>query len=188
MLVFSQDVPEDESAASANNESEITLSFSDDSQAIEEGDQAVQVFGFGDLIRMVLVLALVVGMIYGLYFLLRRSKKVLEDESSFISLLSTQTLPGGRQLYIVDVAGRVYLLGAGDGNLSLITEIDDKPTIDALRLESSRQDLRPRSFSQLMNTFFLRNSTGNSAQSTPDQLSGNGFSFLHQQRKRLKKL
>lgn len=181
--VNEEGVAENNPAATANRESDLTFAFSDGEEVPD--DEPIQVFGIGDLIRMVLVLALVVGIIYALAFFLKRNRKATEAESSFITILSTQTLPGGRQLYIIDVAGSVYLLGAGDGGLSLITEIDDKPTVDALRLESSRQQLQSRNFAQLMSTFFLKNSADPGASA---QMQGSGFNFIHEQRKRLKKL
>ena len=170
-------------AADTIDESDLTLSFTDEEAPLEE---PLQVFGFWDLMRMVLVLALVVGMIYAVYFLLKRSRKKLEEESNFISLLSSQALPGGRQLYIIDVAGRVYLLGAGDGSLSLITEIEDKPSIDALRLDASRQQAGAKTFSQLMSSFFVK--SPNDDQEKANHLPDVGFTFLRQQRKRLKRL
>ena len=84
----------------------------------------------------------------------------------------------------------MYLLGAGEGTLSLITEIEDKPSIDALRLEASRQQLQPKSFSQLMTAFFTKTPARDSERNvnTPEQFPDVGFDFLHQQRKKLRKL
>ena len=74
------------------NESELTLSFTD--EVTSPADENPGVFGFWDLIRMVLVLALVLGMIYATYFFLKRNRKRQEEESNFISLLTSQALPG----------------------------------------------------------------------------------------------
>ena len=171
-------------AADQIDESDLVLEFTGEEEPV--ANDSVQVFGFWDLMRMVLVLAFVILLIYALYFFLKRGRKNSVEEGSFISLLSTQSLPAGRQLYIIDVAGRVYLLGAGDGSLSLITEIDDKPSIDALRLQASSQQLRARSFSQLMNDFFIK--AQGSGKNRAIQEPTGGFDFLRQQRAKVKKL
>jgi flagellar protein FliO/FliZ len=177
----------------------LTLDFSDSADdeardgASSDQNEPIQVFGFWDLMRMVLVLAIVVGMIYGVYFLLKRSRKAQEEQSSFISVLSSQSLPGGKQLHIIDVAGQVYLLGAGDAGINLITEIADKPTIDELRLQASRRQMQGANFSQMLSGFFTRPAA---ADGESDGASGDdngeavqiGFDFVHRQRERLKKL
>ncbi len=167
------------------DESLLTLDFQDDDEAVAVPGETTTVFGIWELLRMVLVLAIVVGMIYGLFFLLKRGKKAQDDHSSFISVLTSQTLPGGKQLHIIDVAGQVYLLGAADGGINLITEISDKPTIDELRLQASRQQLQGGNFSQMISGFFSRNSDSGGTENEPAEV---GFDFVHRQRERLKKL
>ena len=53
-------------------------------------------------------------------------------------MLSVTPLGPNRSLHIVDVAGRVMLLGTTDSNVNLLTEITAKEEIDRIRLESSR--------------------------------------------------
>lgn len=194
---------------------ESTLTFDFDDESSEDADavgtvEAVPLFGIWDLLRMVLVLALVVGLIYALYYFLKRSRDGSTEQSSFISLLSSQSLPGGKQLHIIDVAGRVYLLGAADGSINLITEIDDKASIDELRLQASRKQLQGANFSQLLSGFFSKsqsadNPVSREADADGDQISFSensnslehvedaqqspmNFDFIRRQRERLKKL
>jgi flagellar protein FliO/FliZ len=173
----------------ADDEDPAGISSSDDPQAL--GTEPIQVFGFWDLMRMILVLVIVVAMIYGVYFLLRRSKKAQVDDSSFISVLSSQTLPGGKQLHIIDVAGQVYLLGAGDAGINMITEITDKPTIDELRLQASRRQVQGANFSRMLSGFFTASGSGaehGDRDEAGDDVASIGFDFVRQQRERLKKL
>lgn len=183
------------------DERNLTFDFDDVSPEDEAGSEDLAVFGFWDLLRMVLVLALVVGLIYGLYFILRKSKASQAESSSFIQVLSNQNLPGGRTLHVIDVGGKVYLLGAGDGGVNLITQIDDKETVDEMRLHSSRQQLHKGNFSQLLGSFFntgesrpgdtgrsAAGSTGTPSSPVEDLPQSDGFDFVRRQRERLKKL
>ncbi|AHC14595.1 flagellar biosynthetic protein FliO [Salinispira pacifica] len=183
------------SAERSVDERSLTFDFDDVSPEEEAGSEDLAVFGFWDLLRMVLVLALVVGLIYGLYFILRKSKSSQEENSSFIQVLSNQHLPGGKTLHVIDVGGKVYLLGAGDGGVNLITEINDKETVDEMRLQASRQQLHKGNFSQLLGSFFNTSASAQgvstaspATQPSNDGGGGDGFDFVRRQRERLKKL
>ncbi len=178
------------------DESQLTFKYGDSQAETAPGESVapeIQVFGIWDLLRMVLVLALVVAVIYGLYWLLRRSKTAREEDGNFINVLSSQTLSGGKYLHVIDVAGKVYLLGSGDSGVNLISEIQDKPSIDELRLHASRSQLQNRNFSQLLGSVFSNGfgGKGESANKSGEAEPANGaigFDFVRRQRQRLKKL
>ena len=62
-------------------------------------------------------------------------KKSGFGSNDFGKTLGIIPLDGKHYLYIVDVMGRMLVLGVTDSNINLLTEITDKDTIDAFRLK-----------------------------------------------------
>ena len=147
-------------------------------------------FGVWDLIRMVLILALVVAAIYGIFYLIRRGsgqKKIAETE--LIQLWGSQGLPGNRWLHLVNVQKQVFLIGSSDASVSLIAEITDQESIDELRLQAlTEQAPNRKNFADLLGGFF---NGGNppAGNATSHKSRGSGpLDFIRGQRDRLKKL
>jgi flagellar protein FliO/FliZ len=91
------------------------------------------------IIRMVLVLALAAAAIYGVVFFLRRSARPQNERNSRLKILTGAHLGSNRYVYVVNVGTRAWLVGAGEGGVSLISEITDQEAIDAMILEESRR-------------------------------------------------
>jgi len=90
------------------------------------------------VIRMVLVLILVAVAIYGIVFLLKKSSKKTPNKDPFLKILANAHLGSNRYVHVVSVGNKTWLLGASDGGVSCIGEIDDKDVIDAMLLEESK--------------------------------------------------
>lgn len=88
-------------------------------------------------IRMILVLALVLGAIYGIYRLMRRMVRPQQTEDSAVKILSSAGLGPGKKLHVVSLGEKAYLIGVTDSSVSLIAEIQDKEFVDSLALKAS---------------------------------------------------
>jgi flagellar protein FliO/FliZ len=92
------------------------------------------------ILRMLLVLILAAAAIYGVVYFLKRASRPSEGRDPNLRLLSSVHLGSNRFVHAVSVGSRVLLLGAGDGGVNLITEIDDQDTVNAMLLEDSRKN------------------------------------------------
>jgi flagellar biogenesis protein FliO len=121
--------------------SEESLSLDDVPPAVlPEGEASV----FPAILRMVVVLALVAVFIYIAVFLLKgflkRISRPQEASNPYLKILSTAHLGSNRFVHVVSVGPKqAWLVGASDGGVSLIAEIADKETVDALLLEDSQK-------------------------------------------------
>jgi flagellar biosynthetic protein FliO len=130
---------------------------------------------------MLIILAGVVGVIYLLFWLLRRSSGKKIQENDLIRVLGSRSLAGTRALHLVEVGGSVYLVGASDGGVGLIAEITDKESLDSVRLKAAEENpAGRRTFAQILTEIFR-------PAKRPPTL-GDGIGFLKGQRERLKKL
>ena len=91
------------------------------------------------ILRTVAVLAVIIIVIYlGFRFLLK-SKKRLVSDTEMIKVLATYPISANRLIKVVDIAGKVLVLGVTDSNINLITEVEDKETSDRIKLLSSKE-------------------------------------------------
>lgn len=131
-----------------------------------------------DFVRMLLILAAVVGVIYLLFYLLKRGFRRQLPQNDLIRVLGSRSLAGNRALHLVSMGRSVYLVGAAESGISLIAEIKDQETLDQIRLDTS-QVLPPQGFAQFFQTLWKGGKSN---------LGGDSLDFMKQQRQRLKKM
>jgi flagellar protein FliO/FliZ len=134
-----------------------------------------------DFVRMLLVLAAVVAVIYLIFHLLRRGLRRQLPENEIIRVIGSRSLTGNRSLHLVELGTTVFLLGAAEGGITLISEVKDRETLDMVRLESSRQRQAPQGFGQFFQSI-LKPGAGRASgiEATVD--------FMKRQRQRLHKM
>lgn len=187
--VYTQDFISDEttdsadSAESASRLEELRAEeqeLFDGEPAVSAEEEEVTTFGLWDLVRMVIVLGLVVVAIYGVFHLLRKNGDGAGSDDDLISVLGTRGLPGNRSLHLVEVGRQVFLVGASDRSVELVAEINDKESLDAIRLRAANRPASGRrSFADVLSGV-LGGGKGGSV--------GDSLAFMSKQKERLKKL
>jgi flagellar protein FliO/FliZ len=139
-------------------------------------------------LRMIVVLALVLAAIYGVYRLLKRLTKPKTADDSAVKVLASTPLGAGKALHVVSLGSKAYLIGASDSSINLVAEIQDKDLIDSLILQAA---LTPasraagRDFSQLLSGLLgSRRGQGRAGGGRQQHREGD---FLAGQRERLRK-
>lgn len=102
----------------------------------EEGPSFVSV-----VFRFILFMGLLVGGLYAFLLYVRRKQGVVTGGGGPVEVLVSTPLMPGRYLQIVDVAGKLLVLGVSDQGVRLIQSLDDGPSADKIRLW---QSTRPR--------------------------------------------
>jgi len=134
-----------------------------------------------DFVRMLVVLGLVVGAIYLLFWVLKRGTRKKITENDLIRVLGSRSLSGNRALHLVEVGSSVFLVGASDGGVELISQITEKESLDAVRLKAAEEGpAGRRSFQQVLSEIFRPTEH-------PVSLK-DGVGFLRDQRDKLRKL
>ena len=154
---------------------ERTLLFGEASDGQQTQIVGVSPFSFWDLVRMVLVLGTVVGLIYFVFYLLKRAGNGRTVRNDLIKVIGTQQLSGNRAIYLMQVGTQVFMIGAGNESITLLGEITDKETVDAMVLAAAEASPSRRSFSESLSSF-LRAGEGQS------------LDVMRRQRERLQRL
>ncbi|HUI69385.1 MAG TPA: flagellar biosynthetic protein FliO [Spirochaetia bacterium] len=178
------------SGAQANtNESELVIPDSDGNSRTARGGAgpgqpaaaATPGVSTWDFVRMLVILAAVVGAIYLLFWILRRSAGRKITENNLIRVLGSRSLAGNKSLHLVEVGSSVFLVGASDGGVELISQITDKESLDAVKLKSAEESPPGRrNFQQLLSEVFRPAARAVSLH--------DGVGFLRGQRDKLRKL
>ena len=89
------------------------------------------------IIKTILVLGLFIGGFYMFFKFVSQKAGLSISGGEAIQILSTVSLGTNKFVQIIDVAGKVFLLGVTDSSINLLTEIKDREEIDRIRLLSS---------------------------------------------------
>jgi flagellar biosynthetic protein FliO len=138
-----------------------------------------------DFVKMVFILALVIGLILGFVWFMRRIQGQGSAADSPIKVLHSQTLGGSRSLQVVEIGSDILLLGVSDSGVTVVKDLTGSETADAFRLAASQRALKKTAFSDLLNGFL-----GSKPKIRPDvgEPADNSADFLKKQRERLKNL
>jgi len=145
--------------------------------------------------KTIIILGLLVaGFYYFLRFVTRRTGMQVLGED-VLQVLSVVPIGTNKYLQIVDLAGRIVVLGVSDSAINYITEITDREEIDRIRLLSSRspgprrsgfQDYVNRQLGSLVSRVSDARTRRGNVSVKSDR--GAGLDYLQMQKKRLKKM
>jgi flagellar biosynthetic protein FliO len=91
------------------------------------------------VLRTLAVLAVLIIVIYLVFRVFLRNRHKIVTSTEVIKVLATYPLAGNKSIQIVQIAEKVLILGVTDSNINLIAALEDKETIDKIKLESSKE-------------------------------------------------
>lgn len=194
--IYAQDRSSDGTGATEPSTTEETTTVDESTLIIETdpadngaGTDRLGVFSAWDYIRMILVLAAVIGTIYLVFFLLKRSGNPKIQENRLIKVLSTKPIAGGKSIHLVEVGNQVFLVGSGENGVSLLSEIVDKETLDGIRLQAaSVSEGEKRSFGDVLSSMFGKPDGDGEQPRREAHQEIDTVGFLQEQRRRLKQM
>ena len=106
-------------------------------------------------IRMILVLALVIALIWLVIKLLKKNNIGTGDDDPFLRRVSSVSLGQGKSVQIVTLVDEAFLVGVSENSVNLISRIDDKELVNALNVyaEQHGSSSKPKNFAELMAIF-----------------------------------
>ena len=140
--------------------------------------------GLGTFVETILVLALFIAGIYGVFRFIQRKRNLGGVGEDAIRLLANRGVGGNRSVQVIEVGRRVFVIGVGDSAISLIAEIEDAEALESLRLDFARESAKGGE------SFFDRlvHMLGRSGPVDRGQLSREKLDYLRSQKERLARL
>jgi flagellar protein FliO/FliZ len=94
---------------------------------------------FWSIFRTVVALILVAVAVYGVVYFLKRISRPNVSRDPYLKVLASAHLGSNRYVHVVSLGGKAWLVGASEGSVNLIAEVDDEETKDAMLLDDSRR-------------------------------------------------
>jgi flagellar protein FliO/FliZ len=139
-------------------------------------------------LRMLLVLAMVLGAMYLVFRLLRAIARPRQAEDSAIRVLSTTSLGSGRALHVVALGEKAWLVGATDASVNLLAPVEDRELVDGLLLRASQEGAAARpDFQAILGDFLGKRGRAPLGGGKPSAGIGSAGGFISRQRGRLGK-
>lgn len=141
---FAQDAPEvPESAAAPEAAAEDPILAAERALSLEGAETGAPassaISSIAAILRMLLTLAVAAAAIYGVIYFIKRASRRVEVKDPFLKVLASAHLGSNRYAHVVAVGSKAWLVGAAEGGVNLISEIEDKDVLNALLLEDSRK-------------------------------------------------
>ncbi len=143
------------------NEENILLNFdTPESGAVSSVSSTTGTFWL--FVRMIIVLAIVIGIIYLIVWLMKRSMDPGVQDDEYLRKTASLTLAPGKSVQVVTLGDQAWVLGVSEESVSLIAEVHDKELIDAMNISAvPDSSKKPLDFASM-----LANVTGSSKKKT----------------------
>jgi len=127
--------PAQESAAAPQRDARDSVSFLDEpqGQAVEEPESYAWL-----IFKTILILGMLVAGFYYFFRYVTKKAGMQVHGRDVLNVLAMVPVGPNKFLQIVDMAGRLLVIGVSDNSVNLLTEVRDKEEIDRIRLMSSR--------------------------------------------------
>ena len=95
--------------------------------------------GWRSLIVGLLALLLSAAAIYGIVFFIKKVTRRAEVQDPYLKLLASASLGSGAYAHVLSLGTKAWLVGASDGGVSLISEVEDQDVLNAMILDDSKK-------------------------------------------------
>lgn len=99
---------------------------------------------FWQFVRTLITLAFLLGLFYGIFRLYKFRRELPQQNFSAISSIYEYPLGTNQRLQILEIAGKLMILGVSDNSVQLISEVTDKYTIDRIKLDCAEDSKQTR--------------------------------------------
>ncbi|MCU0820855.1 MAG: flagellar biosynthetic protein FliO [Spirochaetes bacterium] len=187
-------LPEAESPQNTETAKDVPGIYDYEKPVIEEESYAGLIF------KTIIILGMLVGGFYYFFRFVTKKTGIHALGQEVIKILSIVPIGQNKFLQVVDIAGRILVLGVTDANISIITEVEGRDDIDRIRLLSSKSvPVQPGGFQQYVTRQLVRFINKNFSKTSGEGDSGHidevpasdradRMDYLKKQRDRLKGL
>ena len=154
-----------QTAAAENSQSaaaitEESIVFSDD--AVTTGTDSTQNYKgpstVGMFVRMIVVLILVVGLIYGVLWFIKKKTNVVKTDDDYLRRAAWINIAPGKSVEVITLIDKAYLIGVTEDNITLLGEIKDDELIKAMNITADKKNntKKPATFSDVLEMFLVK--------------------------------
>lgn len=112
----------------------------------------------GTFVRMIVVLIIVVGLIYGVLWFIKKKTNVVKTEDDYLRRAAYINIAPGKSIEVITLIDKAYLIGVTEDNITLLGEIDDKELVQAMNINADKKanTKKPANFSEVLDMFLIK--------------------------------
>ena len=112
----------------------------------------------GMFVRMILVLIIVVGLIYGVLWFIKKKTNVVKTDDEYLRRAAYINIAPGKSVEVITLIDKAYLIGVTEDNITLLGEIHDDELIKAMNLTADQKNntKKPASFADVLDMFLVK--------------------------------
>lgn len=149
-----------ENNTTVNQVSEESIVFSDDISA--DTNSTVQTYKgpstAGMFVRMIIVLIIVVGLIYGVLWFIKKKTNAVKTDDDYLRRAAYINIAPGKSVEVITLIDKAYLIGVTEDNITLLGEIHDDELIKAMNITADKNNntKKPTTFSDVLDMFLIK--------------------------------
>lgn len=112
----------------------------------------------GMFVRMILVLIIVVGLIYGVLWFIKKKTNVVKTDDDYLRRAAYINIAPGKTVEVITLIDKAYLIGVTEDNITLLGEIHDDELIKAMNLSADKKNntKKPATFADVLDMFLVK--------------------------------
>ena len=151
---------------SSSTITEESIVFTDDVSADNAGGNAVSYKGpstVGMFVRMIVVLIIVVGLIYGVLWFIKKKTNVVKTDDEYLRRAAYINIAPGKTIEVITLIDKAYLIGVTEDNITMLGEIHDDELIKAMNITADKKNntKKPTTFSDVLEMFLVKKGNQN---------------------------
>jgi flagellar protein FliO/FliZ len=175
-VLYSQTSTETQSASTVTEES-IKIDFDSDYNESSSTTTYKGPSTAGTFIRMIVALIIVVALIYGVLWFIKKKTNVVKTEDDYLRRAAYINIAPGKTIEVITLVDKGYLIGVTEDGITMLSEIDDKELISAMNLTADKKanTKKPVNFSEVLDMFLVKKGAQKNIFSDTEQQVDNLF-------------
>lgn len=112
----------------------------------------------GMFIRMIIVLIIVVGLIYGVLWFIKKKTNVIKTDDEYLRRAAYINIAPSKSVEVITLIDKAYLIGVTEDNITMLGEIHDDELIKAMNLSADKKNntKKPATFADVLDMFLVK--------------------------------
>ncbi len=112
----------------------------------------------GTFVRMVVVLVIVIALIYGVLWFIKKKTNVVKTDDDYLRRAAYINIAPGKTIEVITLIDKAYLIGVTEDNITMLGEIDDKELISAMNISADKKNntKKPATFADVLDMFLIK--------------------------------
>ena len=112
----------------------------------------------GMFIRMIIVLIIVVGLIYGVLWFIKKKTNAIKTDDEYLRRAAYINIAPGKSIEVITLIDKAYLIGVTEDNITMLGEIHDDELIKAMNLSADKKNntKKPATFADVLDMFLVK--------------------------------